>query len=414
MTESNSTSIGQHCLIIGAGHAGTQFAFGLRREGWLGRITLLSEEPCLPYHRPPLSKDYLKGATSAESLLLKSPESYQQADILFLKDSKVVRIDPSKKEIRLADDSLSYDHLVIATGGRNRPLPVKGAELEGIHDLRFLSDADQIQSTYQNSRKAVIIGGGYVGLEIAASLSMSGIDVSLIERETRVMARVASQELSTFFFELHTDHDVQILTGTEVTEILGDTHVKGVRVDQGQVIDCDMVVYGIGAEPCIELALDANIKCDNGIIVDENLQTNISGIHAIGDCTAFVDNRQVTRLRLESVQNANDQARHLAKAMCGKASPYAAVPWFWSDQYNVKLQIAGLTGTSESTVRRTGETDQSFSIWHFRGDEFIAVEAINDPKSYMIGLKLLEIRKSPSPDEIADPSFDLRALIRRP
>lgn len=368
----------QRIVIVGAGHAGGTAAVLLRHFGHQGPITLIGEEPVTPYQRPPLSKAYLKGEAGVESLKLRADSFYADQRVTARLSTRVAAIQRDAKTVALSDGAtLPYDVLILATGCRARTLPIPGA-----HVLRALEDADRLKPALRPGARLAIIGGGYIGLEVAASARAAGAEATIFEREQRILARVASETLSRFFHDYHTARGVEIRTGAAFA---GGGY--------------DAVVVGIGADPCDELAKAAGLACDRGIIVDEAARTSDPAIYAIGDATLRPVPLLGERLRrLESVPSALEQAKQAAAAILGRPAPPPEVPWFWSDQYDLKLQIAGLIDEADRSVTRGAPATGRFAVFHLRGDRLVAVEAVNSPPEFMVGKKLIEQRTP-----IADP-----------
>ena len=402
-------------VIIGAGQAGYQCAESLRMEGYEGTITLIGEEPHLPYQRPPLSKDYLLGKTDAERILYRPAGFYPQNQIDVLRSVRVQSIDPENKTVQPAKgEALAYEALILATGARVRRLDLRGATLEGVCYLRTLDDVDEIGDRLAMAQNVVVIGAGFIGLEFASVARKLGKKVSVLEAMERVMARVVEPELSRFFTDLHQDHGVDIITGAQLDEIIGQGgRVSAVKTTKDHMLEADLVVVGIGVLPNQELAQLAGLSCGNGIIVNEFGQTSVPTIYACGDCASYEHPFVGQAVRLESVQNAGDQARAVAAKIAGKDKPYKAVPWFWSDQYEVKLQMAGLTIGCDSHVVRGDLSPGHFSLWHYKGEDLRAVEAVSAPRDYVVGRMLLEKGLSPSKEQAADPQFDLKAFLKQ-
>ena len=379
-----------------------------------GQITLVGEEPHLPYQRPPLSKDYLLGNTDAERILYRPKAFYEQSPVTLELSVRVQSIDPALKTVQLADGrTFPYEALILATGARVRKLPVPGAELDGICYLRTLADVDDIGKRLATAQKVMVIGAGFIGLEFASVASKLGKEVTVLEAMERVMARVVEPELSKFFTDLHQSHGVDIITGAQVDEFIGiDGHVSGVKTASGQQLETELVVVGIGVLPNQELAEQAGLSCGNGIMIDAYGQTSAANIYACGDCASYEHPFAEQAVRLESVQNAGDQARAVAAKIAGKDKPYVSVPWFWSDQYDVKLQMAGLTVGCDSHVVRGELASGSFSLWHYRDGRLRAVEAISAPRDYVVGRMLLEKQKNPSPQQASDSQFNLKSLLK--
>ena len=403
-----------HCVIIGASHGGAQAALRLRRLGWEGSITLIGEEPRLPYHRPPLSKDYLKGSKALSNILLNQEAAYQKADVRLMLGRKAVEIDRDAKRIALDDgERLPYEKLLLATGSRPRQLPVPGTNLAGVFYLRNVDDVDGIRSASANAKKAVVIGGGYIGLEVAASLRTLGLDVVVVEAMSRVLQRVTCETVSAFFSRIHREEGVDIRLDTTVAGIRGESAVSGVETGSGEVIEADLAVIGIGIEPNVDLADASGLTIDNGIAVNQFAQTSDPDIYAVGDCASFTHPRYRQKIRLESVQNANDQATAAAKSICGQPEPYDALPWFWSDQFDVKLQIAGLAqGADEIIVRGDPDEGRSLSLLYLKDERLLAVDAMNNPRDFVFGKKLITDDAALDPARLADPETPLSEAVR--
>ena len=401
------------CIVIGASHAGVNFAFALRREGWQGKILLIDTDPALPYHRPPLSKTFLTSDDKIEAHVLRSAESYEKAQIRLILGKKVTSIHLEQKSIVLEGGSrLSYDKLVLATGARPLVPPIKGIDkLNRVFVIRTASDATHIRNTYREmkSRRVVIIGGGYIGLETAASLKKLGAEVVVLERENRVLARVTAPELSAFYQKLHKEKGVHIYCSKNVHAVEKTDELHTVICDDGTQYAADMIVLGCGIRVNTELADSAGLAIENGIKVDASMRTSDEHIYAIGDCTFHYNPHYDRFVRLESVQNAVEQAKVAASVICGKDSIYNSIPWFWSDQYDVKLQIVGLSaGYDEVLVRKEGDEEVPFSIWYFKGDRLIAVEAVNHPKAYVLGTKFIKSGQKLDKSKLADVSIPFK------
>jgi len=401
---------------VGTGQAGFQTAASLRSEGYADPITLIGEEPHIPYNRPPLSKGFVLGKQDAESIELRPVNFYKTHQINLLCGERVLGISRAEKQIEIASGgSLSYDSLVLAIGARNRMLPVPGAEMDGVLYLRSLAEAIFIKKRIEEAKEIVVVGGGFIGLELAAVASTLGKSVTVIEALPRTMARVVAPIISEFFHELHTSRGVKIICGANVSEIRGvDGCVKAVVVSDGSVFPADLVLVGIGVVPNIELARDAGLAISNGISVDEYLQSADTNIFAIGDCAEYPNVFAGGRVRLESVQNAADQAQCLAKTIAGRATKYNSLPWFWTDQYEIKLQMAGISAGHDLVVTRGNAEARKLSVFYFRTGKLIAVDSINRPVDHMIGRKLIASRASLSPEEAADESVDLKRIPTDP
>ena len=396
-------------LIIGAGQAGASLAQKLRADGFGGDVTLVGDEPVPPYERPPLSKAYLMGEMERERLYLRPPSIYDDKDIKLRLGTPVDTIDVRKKSVMIGADSLSYDQLALAVGSLPNRLPHEmSRDLAGIHTVRTLADIDRIRPRCSQGARVLVVGGGYIGLEAAAVAAKLGLKVTLVELAQRILNRVAASETADVIRAEHQAHGVDIREGVGVECLTGDGRVAGAKLTDGSTIDLDFVIVGTGIRPGTRLAEAAGIDCDNGILVDEFGRTSAADVWAAGDCTCFPYNGN--RLRLESVQNAIDQAEAVAVNMLGAQSPYVPVPWFWSDQYDLKLQIAGLSTGNDRVVSRVSGKGRSH--WYFKGERFLAVDAINAPRDYMVGKRLLEMAKNIEPAQVQDPDTDLKSLLR--
>ncbi|WP_456389714.1 NAD(P)/FAD-dependent oxidoreductase [Profundibacter sp.] len=400
-----------HIIVIGAGQAGASLTAKLRNLGYEGDITLIGEETVLPYQRPPLSKGYLLGDITRERLFLRPEEFYQNQNITLRLGSPVTAIDPVAKTVSIGDETLTYDDLALTTGSAPHHLPASiGGELQGVHVVRTLADIDAMQPEFAAGKNVLIVGGGYIGLEAAAVAAKLGLNVTLVEMADRILQRVAAPETSDYFRALHTSHEVNILEGVGLDHLSGDGRVTLATLTNGDTLDVDFVITGVGIKPATALAESTGIMTDNGIKTDAQGRTSVADIWAAGDCASFP--YRDTRIRLESVPNAIDQAEVVAENMLGAGKDYIATPWFWSDQYDVKLQIAGLNTGYDTVVTRAGEKPGAQSHWYYRGDTLLAVDAMNDARAYMIGKRLIEAGKSPAPEVIASPETDLKALLK--
>ncbi|KLL95930.1 3-phenylpropionate/trans-cinnamate dioxygenase ferredoxin reductase subunit [Rhodococcus pyridinivorans] len=399
-------------VIVGAGQAGFETATSLRSKGYTGDITILGDEENVPYQRPPLSKAYLKGDSDPESVALRPRDYFASHRIDLHCSRRVTDIDRQMHEVELDDGSrVGYGHLVLATGTRNRALPVPGAGLAGVQYLRTLSEAQTLAATLPSCTSIVVIGGGFIGLEVAAAARTRGVTTTIVESLDRPMARAVSETVSKFFVDEHARHEVQWRLNTSVTEIVEKNgRAGGVRIATGEVIDADIIVVGIGVMPNTELAERAGLAVDNGIVVDLHLLTEDPAISAIGDCASYPNTAGTGRLRLESIQNAVDHARCVANRLVGNDLPYQSVPWFWTEQYASKLQMAGLVTGYDNTVVRGSLEEGAFSVFCFAGDRLLGVESVNRTRDHMAARKLLAAGKSLSRDECADPAVDLKAL----
>lgn len=399
-------------VIIGAGHGAGQVVMSLRQKKFDGRLTLIGEEPWYPYQRPPLSKKFLAGELPAERLFLKPETFYDDPSISVLLNRRATSIDRVAKRVTTDDgETHDYDGLVIATGSRPRRLDVAGADLAGIHYLRGIDDVDSIRNDMSERARIAIVGAGYIGLEVAAVARQCGMEVTVIEMESRVMSRVVSPELSAFYQQVHADHGVRILLSTGVTGFSGDDRVDGVVLDNGETLETDVAVIGIGIVPNVELAQECGLEVYNGIVVDDHCRTNDPNIYAIGDCTWHPNALLGSCLRLESVYNAVEQAKTAAANLLGEDVAYAQVPWFWSDQYDLKLQIAGVSQGYDEVIVRGDPQTQVFSCLYLKQGRLIAVDAVNAPKDYIQSRSLIADHASIEPAKLADSSMQLKDMI---
>ncbi|MDZ4095359.1 MAG: FAD-dependent oxidoreductase [Paracoccaceae bacterium] len=399
-----------HIVVIGAGQAGAALVAKLRLVGHDGAITLIGEESAPPYQRPPLSKAYLMGEMEQERLHLRAPEFYAEHGITLRLGVPVSAIDRAARTVMLGDQVIGYDRLAFTTGAIARRLPAAiGGDMAGVFTVRTLADVDAMRPQCVAGRRVVIIGGGYIGLEAAAVAAKLGLDVSVVEMAPRILQRVAAPETSDYFRALHTAQGVKILEGVGLERLLGDGRVRAARLSDGRELPADFVIAGVGILPATALAAAAGLEIDNGIATDAQGRSSDPAIWAAGDCASFP--WQGGRLRLESVQNAIDQAELVAENMLGAGKSYVPLPWFWSDQYDCKLQIAGLNTGYDRIVTRGPEGD-SVSFWYFKGDRLLAVDAMNDPRAYMVGKRLLEMGRSVDPAAVMDPTTNLKALLK--
>jgi 3-phenylpropionate/trans-cinnamate dioxygenase ferredoxin reductase subunit len=398
--------------IVGTGLGGFQVAAALREQHFSGRIVLVGDEPHAPYQRPPLSKAYLLGAMDEARLAMRPAGFYQERQIELLTGKRAVAIDRTHRKLALDDESvIEYGHLVLATGARNRPLPVPGADLEGVHFLRTVDEARVIRERLGQAKRAVVIGAGFIGLEFASSARKAGLDVTVIDVADRPMARALSTEMGRIFTREHTAAGVKLLFNTQIMRILGEGgHVTGVETVEGLKIPGELVVIGIGVIPNVELAATCNLEVRNGILVDDCLLTKDPNISAVGDCTAHPNPYTSDVVRLESVQNATDQGRCVAARIMGKRAPYHAVPWFWSDQGDLKLQIAGLMIGHDRVIMRGDPAGKSATVFCFCGERLIAVETVNRPADHMVARRLIGSGARLTPAQAADESVDLKQI----
>jgi len=402
-------------VIIGAGQGGYQVAASLREYGYAEPIVIVGDEKVLPYQRPPLSKAYLTGDMTADRLLLRPQSYYEKHRIDLITGDRAAALDRQAGRVTLASGAaLAYDHLVLATGARNRKLPVEGAELDGVLYLRTLAEADAIKQRFAAAANIVVAGAGFIGLELAAVASKLGKNVTVLEALPRCMSRAVSRLVSDFYAEAHAQFGGRLLLNTRLQKIHGQVgHVVGVILSDGRELPADVVLVGIGIEPNTDLAQSAGLAVANGIVVDAQLRTADAKVSSIGDCASFPDPLSGQMIRLESVQNAVDQGRCVAKRIVGQPHDYAAVPWFWSDQRDLKLQMVGLTAGCDRAVLRGDPASRAFSVFCFRGERLLGIEAINRAADHMFGRRLLAAGETVTPAEAADPAFDLKARLAR-
>jgi 3-phenylpropionate/trans-cinnamate dioxygenase ferredoxin reductase component len=403
-------------VIAGAGFAAGDAAVRIRQGGYGPPITMVGAEPHLPYHRPPLSKTFLAGEAAQETLLLRPENAYEKLNIGFVANTSVTRIDRAAHTIALSDGrELAYEKLVLATGGRARPLQCAGNDLAGLYTLRTIGDVDAIRAHFDAGRQLVIIGGGYIGLEVAAVAVKHGLLVTVIEAAPRVLARVAGMEISAFYEKAHRDAGVRIVTGQTVQALTGSpedlSRLGGVVLSDGSMLQADFAVAGVGLIPNTEVAEEAGLKVDNGIWVDEYCRTEDPDVLAIGDCSNHPSRFLGRRVRLESVPNALEQARVAADTINGKMLPYAAVPWFWSDQYDLKLQAVGLSEGHDQVVLRGDMGARSFVVFYLRQGVLIAADAVNKAGEFMVAKRLVGAQLRADIGALADPAVPLKGLL---
>jgi 3-phenylpropionate/trans-cinnamate dioxygenase ferredoxin reductase subunit len=399
-------------LIVGAGHAGAQAAIALRQNKFAGAIGLLGDEPELPYERPPLSKEYLAGDKPFERLLIRNAAFWQERDVALLPGRSVVRVDPVGHSVTTADgETIGYGSLIWAAGGKPRRLACAGGDLVGVHTVRTRADVDRMIAELPDVQRVAVIGGGYIGLEAAAVLAKLGRQVTVLEAQDRVLARVAGEPLSRFFEGEHRAHGVEIHLGVAVDAILGEDRVTGVQLAGGETVPAEMAIVGIGIDPAVAPLLDAGATGANGVAVDDQCRTSLPDVFAVGDCALHANRFAGDRLiRLESVQNANDQATVAAKTILGIEAIYDAVPWFWSNQYDLKLQTVGISAGYDSTVMRGDPAARSFSLIYLRAGRVIALDCVNATKDYVQGRKLVIEAATIDPARLADPDTPLKDL----
>ena len=401
-----------HVIVAGAGHAAGQLVASLKQKKYPGRITLIGDEPWYPYQRPPLSKKFLAGELPAERLYFKPASFYDDPNIEVLLGTRVLAVDRAGKAVEIENgDRLEYGTLVLATGSRVRRLPLAGSELAGVHYLRGIDDVNGLRPDLDGSRRVVIIGAGYIGLEVAAVARSLGNAVTVVEMEERVMSRVVSPQVSTFYQDVHREHGVTIMLAAGVQRIVGEERVSGIELSDGRILEADSVVIGIGILPNVELAADAGLEVDDGVLVDDRCRTGDTAIFAIGDCTRHPNAILGRNLRLESVHNALEQAKTAAANICGEDVIYAQVPWFWSDQFDLKLQIAGLSQGYDQVVIRGEPASRSFSCLYLKDGVLIAVDAVNKPKDFMQSKALISIHARIEPALLADGDVELKDMV---
>lgn len=402
-------------LIVGAGHGGAQAAIALRQRRFEGTIAIVGEEPELPYERPPLSKDYFSGEKSFERILIRPAAFWEERGIAMLTGRRVVTVDPAAHAVTLQDgQTIGYGQLIWATGGHPRRLTCTGHDLIGVHGIRTRADVDKIIGELATAEKIVVIGGGYIGLEAAAGLTKMGKQVTVLEALDRVLARVAGEELSRFYEAEHRAHGVDVRLGVTVERLEQQGgRVAGARLADGELVEAQMVIVGIGIIPAVEPLLAAGAKGGDGVAVDECGRTSLPDIFAIGDCALHANAyAEGPPMRLESVQNAHDLANTVARALTGEPEPYNSTPWFWSNQYDLRLQTVGLSKGHDSTVMRGDPTGRSFSIVYLKQGRVVALDSVNATKDYVQGKALVERRAKVSPEQLADTGILLKSLVQ--
>ncbi len=406
------SSASEIAVIVGAGHAGAEVVATLRQNAYAGRIILIGDEPELPYRRPPLSKTYLSGEATRESLLIRSAAAYDKLEVECWTGTQVLAIDRVKKNILLSDGRMqAYTKLVLATGGRPRKLADPAAHKPNVHYIRTLADIDRLQTGFAEGKHLLVIGGGYIGLEAASVGIKSGLQVTVLEAAPRVLARVAAPEISAFYERAHRARGVDIRTGVSVKAFHGEQLVELVQLSDGSELNVDLVIVGIGIVPNEELARSAGLEVDNGIVVDSYAQTMDPDILAAGDCAKHVNGFLAQLIRIESVPSAQEQGRTAAHSICGKDIPHVAVPWFWSDQFDLKLQMVGLSQGYEELVFRGDPATESFSAFYLRNGIVLSVDAVNRPQDFMVAKRLVAERVQVNAQALADESVSLKSLL---
>jgi 3-phenylpropionate/trans-cinnamate dioxygenase ferredoxin reductase subunit len=402
-----------HILIVGAGQAAIQALDTLRRKGFSGQLTLVGEEPWLPYQRPPLSKKFLSGGMERDKLLIRPQAFYEEHRVQTHLGRRAVEIDRRAQSIRLDDGTtIGYDALLLATGSTPRHIPIPGATLAGVHLLRNIADVERIRSDLAVSRNLVIIGAGYIGLEVAATARAMGLSVTLLEQTDRVLSRVTAPQVSSFYEAEHTKQGVLVICGTQVSALEGSQgRVRRVVCEDGSAHEAEVVLVGIGVGPRDDLAQSAGLDCLNGIVVDQHCRTSDPNIYAAGDCTSHPSIHYGRHVRLESVDNAFEQASSAALNLLGTPTPHNKVPWFWSDQYDLKMIIVGLSQGYDEAVTRGSPASRSFSVCYLRDGELIAVDTVNSPKDQMAARKLVAARARPDRAKLTEPSHPLKDCL---
>ncbi len=398
-------------VIVGAGHAAGQLVASLKQRKFAGDIVLIGDEPYLPYQRPPLSKKFLAGELAADRLYVKPESFYEDSQIEVRLETRVTEIDRERKILKTdSDDEIQYDKLILALGSRVRQIPIDGADLDGVHYLRSIADVDGIRDEIGNKKNAVIVGAGYIGLEVAAVIRQLGLDVTVVEMADRVMSRVVSPEISDFYQIEHSTQGVRLRLSTGVSALRGDGRVEAVETDDGELIPADFVVVGVGIDPNTEIASAAGLIVDDGIVVDDRCQSSDPDIYAVGDCSNHPNSIYDRRLRLESVHNALEQAKTAVSNICGVESHYSQVPWFWSDQYDLKLQIAGLSEGYDDIVIRGNPADRSFACLYLRDGKLIATDAVNSPRDFVQSKALIAAGTKIDREKLGDTEVQLKDL----
>ena len=397
-------------VIVGGGHAAGQAAASIRQEGFDAELILIGAEPHIPYQRPPLSKQYLAGEQPLDKVLLRPEKFYVDRTIDLRTGITVENIDRDGQFVACSDGSLvAYDQLLLATGSRALRPDLPGIDLGGVHTLRSIADVDKIRTDMENASHLVIIGGGYIGLEVASVAKSKDMQVTILEMEDRILQRVTHPAMSAFYHELHRAKGVNIKTSSRVTAFVGEGWVNEVVCADGTSVDADVVIVGVGVVPNVELAAEAGLACDNGIVVDERCATGDSAIFAAGDCTNHPNKLLDRRLRLESVPNAMEQSRVAASNLTGGDKKYASIPWFWSDQYDLKLQMVGFSSDADESITRGVPETHEFAMFHYKSGKIIAAEAVNSPREFLVAKQL--IGKFIDPNTLSNPEVDLKSLI---
>ena len=403
----------KNLVIVGGGQSAAQCVLTLKRNDFKNKITLISEEKHIPYQRPPLSKEYLSDEVTLERVYMKSKEFYDQNNVEIISSTKVIAIDRNKKSLTLSNtENLQYENLVLATGSRVRKLEVEGSHLSNINYLRTIEEANQLKKYFKLGKKLVVIGAGYIGLEVAAAAIKKGLGVTVIEMDDRVMKRTVDPIISNYFDSLHRSKGAEIILNAALERFEGRKEVEKVICSNGKILEADGVVVGVGIIPNQEIAKSAGLNCNNGIVVDEFGRTEDPFIFACGDCTNHPNPSLNKTLRLESVHNALEQAKTVAFSLIGKPEKYDQIPWFWSDQYEEKLQIVGLSGDHDEIVTRGSMAEGNFMLFFLKKGELIAINSVNNPKEFLISKKLVANKLKISSDVLCDQSTDLKSLLK--
>lgn len=398
-------------IVVGAGHAGGFAVAALRQSGFEGEIVLFGEEPHLPYQRPPLSKQYLAGEWEVDRVYLRKSDFYEQSAIQLELGTAIAALDTERNTVVTADDrEFEYDELLLTVGSRPRVLPLPGAELDGVFYLRTLNDVQRIRERMTPGKSLVIVGGGYIGLEVASAGIKAGLAVTVLEMEERVLQRVTTPEMSAFYTDVHSEHGVTVKVNAQVTGFEGTGSVTHVSCADGSRIETDLAIIGAGIVPNVELAEAAGIECDNGIMVDDHCRTSAEHVFAAGDCTNHPSALLGRRVRLESVPNATDQARVAAANMCGDPKVYDSVPWFWSDQYDLKLQMVGFSNEGDTQVLRGDMADREFAVFYLKDGHLIAADAVNCPRDFLVYKRLVADRAKIAPERLRDTTTPAKEL----
>ena len=400
-------------VIVGAGHAAALLAPGLRQQGWQGRIIVVGDEAYLPYHRPPLSKHFLAGEKSVEEILIRPATVYEKTGVEFILETRATSLDRRKKTVQLNNgQALRYDKLALVTGSRVRRLDLPGADLPGVFYLRRADDVERIRPYIKRGAHAVIIGGGYIGLETAAVLNGKGMCVTALEQAERILPRVTSPVVSAFYNRVHQEAGVSIHCGASVSSLTGKDRVEQAQCGNGAVLPAELVIIGVGILPDVDLAQAAGLRVDNGIVTDAQGRTSDPDIFAAGDCACHYNPIYNRVIRLESVQNASEQAREIAAAACGKPANYAPTPWFWSEQYDLMLQIAGLSqGYDDTALRGDATRGREFTLFYLRGGKMIGADAVNRPREFMAAKQLIASGQQVNAAQLADPDTPIKDLL---